>query len=69
MGGDHLVHASGSFMGKAIPRVDLTISTTASMALMLEMIWPMPSIESVPSRSSRMVGCWIGNALPRGGSF
>jgi len=45
-------------MDICIPNVDLTMSTTASMALILEMICPMPSMESVPSLSSRMVGCY-----------
>jgi hypothetical protein len=44
-------------MKASVPRVDLMMSTMASMALILEMICPIPSEESVPSRSSRMVGC------------
>ena len=37
--------------------MDLTMSTTASTALILEMICPIPSMVSVPSLSKRMVGC------------
>lgn len=39
------------------PRVVLTTSTTASTALMLDMICPIPSMDSVPSLRRRMVGC------------
>jgi hypothetical protein len=35
----------------------LITSTTASTALMLDMICPIPSIDSVPSLRRRMVGC------------
>jgi len=57
MGGDHFIHTSGTWLEKSVPRVVLTISTMASMALMLEMICPIPSIESVPSLRSKIVGC------------
>ena len=50
-------------MRQCLPRVVLTMSTMASTALMLEMIWPMPSMESVPSLSRRMVGCQIGGGV------
>ena len=40
------------------PNVLLTTSTTASTALIFEMIWPMPSEASVPSLKRRMVGCY-----------
>lgn len=69
VGGDHFVHSSGAWVRWEVPRVDLTMSTTASMALMLEMICPMPSMESVPSRRRRMVGCWVGQGVPGGGSL
>ena len=52
-----------------IPRVVLTISTMASIALTLEMICPIPSLESVPSRSSKIVGCWVKKELLASGSF
>jgi len=55
--GDHFIHASGSWVLRGVPRVVLTMSTMASMALILEMIWPIPSMESVPSLRRRMVGC------------
>lgn len=67
-GGDHFVHASGTYVSDDVPKVVLTISTMASMALILEMICPMPSIESVPSRRRRMVGCLLDDLVPEGGS-
>jgi hypothetical protein len=39
------------------PSVVLITSTTASTALIFEMIWPMPYIDSVPSLRRRIVGC------------
>lgn len=45
-------------MNEGVPSVDLTMSTTASIAFMLDMIWPIPYMESVPSRRRRMVGCY-----------
>lgn len=39
------------------PRVVLMTSTTASTALIFEMICPIPYIDSVPSLSKRIVGC------------
>lgn len=59
VGSDHFIHSSRTYMDGYVPRVDLTMSTTASMALMFEMICPIPSMESVPSRRRRMVGCWV----------
>jgi hypothetical protein len=37
VGGDHFIHSSRTLVTDEIPRVDLTISTMASTALMLEM--------------------------------
>lgn len=39
------------------PRVVLITSTTASTALMFDIIWPIPYIDSVPSLNKRIVGC------------
>lgn len=39
------------------PRVVLMMSTTASTALMFDMICPIPYIDSVPSLKRRIVGC------------
>ena len=39
------------------PSVVLIRSTTASTALILEMICPIPYIDSVPSLKRRIVGC------------
>lgn len=58
MGGDHFIHSSRTWVRGEIPRVDLTISTMASTALMLEMTCPIPYMESVPSRRRRIVGCY-----------
>ena len=68
-GRDHLVHASGTCLVQIIPRVDFTMSTTASMALMFEMICPIPYMESVPSLSRRMVGCLVMAVLLRGATL
>lgn len=56
-------------MVRGVPRVVLTISTMASIALILEMICPMPSMVSVPSLSRRMVGCSVRVLVPKGDSF
>ena len=40
------------------PRVVLMTSTTASTALMFDMICPIPYIDSVPSLKSKIVGCY-----------
>lgn len=47
----------------------LTMSTMASIALILEMICPMPSMVSVPSLRRRIVGCWVRAEVPKGGSL
>ena len=49
-------------MSLSIPRgpsVERTVSVTAWQALMLEMSWPRPCDESVPSRSRMICGCII----------
>lgn len=40
-----------------LPNVVFTTSTIAYIALMLEIICPVPSIVSVPSLRRRIVGC------------
>ena len=50
-----------SYMSLSMPRgpsVVRTASTTAPHALMFEMSWGLPWLESVPSRNKMMPGCW-----------